>query len=142
MILLDVNVLVYCCHKESPRHPEYQAWLHEAISSESAIGLSDLVLSSVVRICTNPRVFVRPAPRDTILGFCNDLRSHPKVVSVAPGKRHWDIFTRLCREGDAKGNLVTDAYLAALAIESGAEWITTDRDFARFPGLKWRHPLA
>jgi hypothetical protein len=61
---------------------------------------------------------------------------------VAPGNRHWEIFTRLCRETDAKGNLIADAYLAALAIESGSEWITTDRDYARFPGLRWRHPHA
>jgi len=61
---------------------------------------------------------------------------------VSPGERHWDIFTRLCKLADAKGNLVSDPFHAALAIESGAEWITTDRDFARFPGLLWRHPLA
>jgi hypothetical protein len=58
-----------------------------------------------------------------------------------PGERHWEIFTRLCRGTDAKGNVVPDAYLAALAIEAGAEWVTTDRDYARFPGLRWRHPL-
>jgi hypothetical protein len=63
-------------------------------------------------------------------------------VTLVPGERHWDIFQRLCREANAKGNLIPDAYLAALAIESGAEWITTDRDYARFPGLRWRHPLS
>jgi hypothetical protein len=63
-------------------------------------------------------------------------------VTLAPGERHWDIFQRLCREVNAKGNLIPDAYLAALAIESGSEWITTDRDYARFPGLRWRHPLV
>ena len=61
---------------------------------------------------------------------------------VGPGERHWDIFARLCRDASAKGNLVADAYLAAMAIESGNEWITTDRDYARFPGLRWRHPLT
>jgi hypothetical protein len=61
---------------------------------------------------------------------------------VVPGDRHWEIFTRLCRESEAKGNIVGDAYLAALAMESGSEWITTDRDYARFPGLRWRHPLS
>lgn len=60
---------------------------------------------------------------------------------MSPGERHWEIFTRLCRSARARGNLVPDAYLAALAIESGTEWITTDRDYARFPGLRWRHPL-
>ncbi|MEK7270556.1 MAG: PIN domain-containing protein, partial [Planctomycetota bacterium] len=65
----------------------------------------------------------------------------PNCVLLSPGKRHWDIFSGLCRKAGAKGNLIADAYLAALAIETGSEWITTDRDFARFPGLKWRHPL-
>ncbi|TAK75093.1 MAG: PIN domain-containing protein, partial [Dehalococcoidia bacterium] len=74
--------------------------------------------------------------------FANTLRSSPGVVIVGAGDRHWDIFERLCLEAGARGNLVTDAYLAALAIESGSELITTDRDFARFPGLRWRHPLA
>jgi predicted nucleic acid-binding protein len=63
------------------------------------------------------------------------------LLIVSPGRKHWEIFLRLCREGDARGNLVSDAYHAALAIENGCEWITTDRDFARFPGLKWRSPL-
>lgn len=63
-------------------------------------------------------------------------------MAVAPGPRHWEIFDRVCRAVDAKGNLVPDAYLAALAIESGSEWITSDRDFSRFPGLRWRHPFA
>lgn len=69
------------------------------------------------------------------------LRARPNSAPVAPGPRHWDLFASLCRRAGAKGNLVPDAYLAALAIESGSEWITTDRGFARYPGLRWRHPL-
>ena len=68
--------------------------------------------------------------------------SAPNRVEVVPGERHWAIFSRLCREAGARGNLIPDAWFAALAIESGCEWITTDRDYARFPGLRWRHPLA
>jgi predicted nucleic acid-binding protein len=74
--------------------------------------------------------------------FIADLRSRQNCVILAPGVRHWEIFERLCRETGAKGNLIPDAYLAALAIESGSEWITADRDFSRFPVLRWRHPLA
>ena len=70
------------------------------------------------------------------------LRAAPTSVVLPPGPRHWSIFTDLCEAVGAKGNLVPDAYLAALAIESGSEWITTDHDFSRFPGLRWRHPLA
>jgi hypothetical protein len=86
-------------------------------------------------------VFRQPTPLGTALAFAELLRSQPNCVPVAPGPRHWDIFTQLCRAAGVKGNLVPDAYLAALAIESGSEWITTDRDFGRFRGLRWRHPL-
>lgn len=76
------------------------------------------------------------------LEFTDALRSQPNCVLVAAGPRHWEIFTRLCVESGARGNLVPDAYLAALAIESGSEWVTSDRDYARFRGLRWRHPLG
>jgi toxin-antitoxin system PIN domain toxin len=95
-----------------------------------------------VRVATHPRIFDPPASTAAALAFADALRSQPNAVLVAPGSRHWEIFGRLCRSAGAKGNLVPDAYLAALAIESGSEWITTDRDFSRFPGLRWRHPLA
>lgn len=73
--------------------------------------------------------------------FLADLTDHPNCVHVNPGDKHWDIFTRLARQANAKGNLIPDAYLAALAIESGSEWITCDHDYSRFPGLRWRHPF-
>ena len=95
-----------------------------------------------VRIVTHPRVFTPPTPIAQALEFSEALRGQPNAVPIAPGTRHWQIFTRLCREIGARGNLVADAYLAALAVESGSEWITTDRDYSRFPGLRWRHPLA
>ncbi len=113
-----------------------------ALESYEPLGLSELVLSGFVRVATHPRVFSPPAPVERALDFVDALRAQPNAVIVAPGARHWAIFDRLCRAAAAKGNLVADAYLAALAIESGSEWITTDRDFSRFPGLRWRHPLA
>ncbi len=73
--------------------------------------------------------------------FAEQVRNQPNCTLVAPGPRHWDIFTRLCRGAGAKGNLIPDAYLAALAVASGSEWVTTDGDFARFSGLRWRHQL-
>jgi predicted nucleic acid-binding protein len=76
------------------------------------------------------------------LQFVLALRERPNRVAVTPGPRHWELFSGLCRTAGARGNLVPDAYFAALAIESGSEWITTDRDFSRFPGLRWRHPLG
>jgi toxin-antitoxin system PIN domain toxin len=96
----------------------------------------------MLRIVTHPRVFATPTPIDVALEFAQSLRVRPNCVAVTPGARHWEIFTELCRATGTTGNLVPDAYLAALAIESGSEWVTTDGGFARFPGLRWRHPLA
>lgn len=142
MILIDVNVLLYAHREEFPDHRAYRDWLTAAVNGEAAYGMSDLVLSSFIRIITNPRVFRPPSPLGQAIDAANVLRGHPSCVPVSPGPMHWEIFVRLCRETGAKGNLITDAYLAALAIESGAEWITTDRDFSRFAGLRWRHPLS
>ena len=103
--------------------------------------MADIVLSSFVRIVTNPRIVDPPASVDEAFAFADALRGRPNAVAVAPGPRHWELFTRLCRQAGSRGNRVTDAYLAALAVESGSEWITTDRDYARFPDLRWRHPL-
>ena len=141
MILPDANVLIYSFRRDADQHKEYRHWLEFALGNEQAFGMSDIVLSSVVRIVTHPRIFAKPSTLPQALGFAEFLWAQPNVVRVSPGNRHWSIFADLCRRADAKGNLASDAYLAALAIESGAEWISTDRDFARFPGLRWRHPL-
>lgn len=142
MILPDVNVLVYAFRDAAPDHRRYRAWLEERLSAQEPVGLSELVLAGMVRVLTHPRVFSPPTPVDRALQFADALRSRPNAVLMAPGPRHWEIFVRLCVAAGAKGNLVADAYHAALAVEHGCEWVTTDRDFARFPGLRWRHPLA
>jgi hypothetical protein len=86
-------------------------------------------------------VFIQATPLRTAIAFVEALRSRPNCVVVAPGPRHWGIFTELCRRAGAKGNFIPNTFLAALAIETGCEWVTTDRGFARYPGLRWRHPL-
>jgi uncharacterized protein len=141
MLLPDVNVLVYAYRRDSPGHGRYLEWLQGLVDGAEAYGLADLVLSGFLRVVTHPRVFNPPSPIDDALAFAAAVRDRPACVPVAPGPRHWELFVGLCRRAGAKGNLVPDAYLAALAIESGSEWITTDRGFARFPGLRWRHPL-
>jgi hypothetical protein len=93
-------------------------------------------------VATHPRIFTPPAPIERAFEFADALLAQPGAVLVAPGARHWAIYERLCVEAGAKGNLAADAFTAALAIESGCELVTTDRDFARFSGLRWRHPLA
>ena len=142
MRLVDVNVLLYAHRLDAPRHQDYANWLRHLLADQEPYGFSELVLSGFLRVVTNPKVFKQPTPMETALGFTELLRTQPNGVPVEPGRRHWDIFTGLCRTAGVKGNLVPDAYLAALAIESGSEWITTDRDFSRFPGLRWRHPLG
>lgn len=142
MRLIDVNVLVSAHRQDAPSHKDYLSWLQGVLGSDEAYGMSDLVLSGFVRVVTHPRVFSPPSPLEAALEFAEQVRGQPNCVPITPGARHWDIFAGLCSAAGVKGNLVPDAYLAALAIESGSEWITTDRDFSRFPGLRWRHPLA
>jgi uncharacterized protein len=142
VILADVNVLVYAYRAEAVDHASYWRWLDSVANGDEAFALSDIVLSGFLRVVTHPRVFRPPSPIDDALGFTEDLLSQPNCVMIRPGPRHWGLFARLCRDNGAAGNLVLDAYLAALAIEAGCELITTDRDFARFDGLRWRHPLA
>jgi toxin-antitoxin system PIN domain toxin len=141
LILLDANVLIYAFRQDTAHHAEYRAWFEEALSKVAVVGISELVLSSVVRITTHPKIFVKPSTLDEVFRFIDYIRSCPNVVNVIPGRAHWSVFQRLCRAVQAKGNLVTDAYLAALAIEKGAELFTSDRDFSRFPGLKWSAPI-
>jgi toxin-antitoxin system PIN domain toxin len=141
MQLVDVNVLVYAFRRDARDHPRYAAWLNQLVNSEQAFGVSDQVLSGFLRIVTHPRIFSPPTPLSAALAFTEAFRSAPAAVPIMPGARHWDLFVRLCRDAGARGNLIADAWFAALAIESGSEFITTDRDYARFRGLKWSHPL-
>ncbi len=141
MILPDVNVLVYAYREDAPDHRAYRDWLEASVNADSAFGLSDLVVSGFLRIVTHPRIFVPPSSLADAMRFTEQLRSRPNHVAVVPGSDHWRIFRRLCDAAGVKGNLMPDAFFAAMAIEHGCEWITTDRDFARFPGLRWRHPL-
>lgn len=142
MLVPDVNVLVYAHREELPEHGRCRTWLAETVFGDAAFGVFDIVLSGFLRVVTHPRAFTTPTPLEDALAFTTALRAQPNCVVVEPGARHWQIFERLCREAAVKGNLVPDAFLAALAIESGSEWITTDRDYARFPGLRWSSPLG
>jgi toxin-antitoxin system PIN domain toxin len=142
MILIDVNVLVYAHRPDAVDHAKYRNWLEEVMNSRETFGFSELALCGFLRIVTHPRIYPDPTPLGLALEFTKELREHDASLVVAPGERHWGIFTRLCKSAGAKGHLISDAYFAALAIESGAEWISADRDYARFPGLRWRHPLA
>lgn len=142
MIIPDVNVLVYAALAAAPGHAAYRAWLDGTLDADEPVGLSELVLSGVVRVLTNARVFTAPLRLEEAMAYVEALRQHPNTVPLRPGERHWALFVRLATDAQCRGNLVADAYHAALAIEHGGTWITSDRDFARFAGLRWRHPLA
>jgi toxin-antitoxin system PIN domain toxin len=140
LILPDVNVLIYAFRKDSVRHADYRKWLDSVVNGNSIFGLSPQVLCSLIRICTNPRVYVNPSDIKETTHFCNVLLETNSRL-IEPGPRHWEIFTGLCIDEAITGNLVQDAWFAALAIESGCEWITTDGDYARFQSLNWRRPF-
>ena len=140
MILPDVNILVHAFRVDSPEHQVCRSWLDGVVNGEACFGMAPQVLCGMIRITTHPRVFAVPSSLDETFRFCSVIMDQPHCLIIQPGEHHWVIFNRLCVEADARGNLVPDAWFAALAIESGSEWITLDRDYARFPGLKWRTP--
>ena len=138
MILPDVNVLLYAFRPDAEFHGVYRPWLQGVVNGNEPYAMSPQVLSSVIRIATNPRAFVRPDKIGPVFAFACALLDHPNCRIVQPGLRHWPIFRSLCEKLNATGNLVQGAWFAALAIEHGCEWITEDRDFSRFPALRWR----
>ena len=141
MILAGVNVLVNAFRRDTSDHARCQQWLESVVNGDSRYGMSPQVLGGVVRVATHPRVFSQSSDLDEVIRFCQVLMEAPHCALIQPGPQHWSIFSRLCKEADARGNLVADAWFAALAIESGCEWITLDRDYARFTGLRWRLPF-
>lgn len=142
MLIPDVNVLVGAHREENLDHAAHLAWLTEAGESAQPLGIPDVVLSGFIRIVTHPAVFSQPSSVGVALEAVRELRALPNFVSANPGPRHWPVFVQLCESTHARGNLVPDAFIAAIALENGAELITADGDFARFPGLRWSHPAA
>ena len=141
MILTDINVLVYAFREDSPDHDRFRDWLQTCLRGNEPLALSDSVLSGFLRIVTHPKVFYPPTPWDRAREFVEALRSAPTAVRVNPGGLHWELFMGLCERVDARGNSLPDALLAALAIERGCCLYSADHGFARFPGLRWAHPL-
>ena len=139
MQLPDVNVLIYAHRADAPEHDRYADWFQALTASVEPFALADSVLASFLRIVTNPRIFNPPTPMDTALASASAWSLASRVAPHAKPSA-LDVFVNLC--SGIKGPLVADAYVAAWAIDHGCELITTDSDFARFRGLRWRHPLA
>jgi uncharacterized protein len=141
MRLHDVNVLVNAYRPEAQRHKDFRAFVEDVVQGDEAYAVSDFVISGFLRVVTDSRIYQDPARLSEALKFAEAIRNQPHAVVIDPGPRFWELYKSICFQADAKGRLIPDAYLAALAIEHGCEFITADRDFARFAGLRWRHPL-
>lgn len=140
MKLLDVNIVVIAHRKDHPDHGLVRPWFDALVGSDRQFTVPDVVWSSFVRLVTNLRIMDRPTPAAQTFDFVHAVCAQPRYVEHVPGGEHLAIFERLCLQFDAIGDLVPDAYLAALAIEQGCTLVSLDRDFARFEGLDWERP--
>ena len=141
MTLVDVNLLLYAVHKDAPRHAEAKSWWEAKLSGTETVGLAWIVLLAFLRLTTRPNVFPKPLRIETAFDIVDSWLEQPSVTVVHPGPRHARMLRDLLLPLGAGGNLTTDAHLAALALEHGAELCSLDHDFARFPRLKWHNPL-
>ena len=141
MIVLDANVLLYAYDSNSVKHAQARAWIEQVFSDRTPVGLPWQTVAAFVRIITNPRLLgERFTPEDAVR-VVDQWLNQPNVRLLAPGDQHWFLLRQMLVEGQARGPLVSDAQLAALTIEYGGILQTTDRDFGRFPGLRWKNPL-
>jgi len=141
MILVDVNLLIYAVDKDAPRHAAAKSWWEATLSGTETVGLSWIVLLAFLRLTTRPNVFPKPLSIEAAFDIVDSWLEQPLATVVHPGPRHAQMLRDLLLPLGTGGNLTTDAHLAALAIEHGAELCSSDHDFARFQHLKWRNPL-
>jgi hypothetical protein len=140
--LVDANILLYAYNADAPEHAPSAAWLERALAGPETIALPLLVVWAFLRLSTNPRVWPSPKTAAEAFGIMKELLALPGVVLLQPGSRHIEILEALVTTYKATGPLMTDAVLAAMALESGATLASTDRDFSRFENLRWINPLA
>ena len=141
MILVDANLLLYAENQSAAQHEAAVAWWDQKLSSVEPVCLCWTVLNAFIRIGTNPRVFEVPLTTEAAVGKVQSWIQQPCVRIIVPTSEHWRIVQQLLQASGTSGNLVTDAHLAALSIQYSCEICTTDSDFGRFPGIRWRNPL-
>ena len=141
MILPDVNLLIYAVDVEAPMHRRAKQWLEQVLSEPQTVAISWSTVLAFVRLTTSRRMYRAPLPVEVALNTVGIWLAHPSVTLVHPGPRHFSIWRELLMTVGTGGNLTSDAHLAALAIEHGAELCSSDYDFGRFPRLKWSNPL-
>ncbi|MSV27955.1 MAG: type II toxin-antitoxin system VapC family toxin [Bryobacterales bacterium] len=142
MIILDANLLIYAVNQDAPLHRKAKLWLELVLSGRQTVGLPWNVLLAFLRLTTKPGLFQRPLSLEAALDLLARWLDEPTVVIVHPGPRHLSILRDLLLPLGTGGNLTSDAHLAAVAIEHGAELCSSDTDFARYPRLNWHNPLA
>jgi hypothetical protein len=135
--VLDVNLLLYAVNEESPHHASAKSWLERCLSEAESVALPWVVILGFLRLATSPRVFPAPLDPSQALAVVDGWLARPAVVPLSPGREHWRILKDLVQEAGTAGNLTTDAHLATLAVEHGAELHSTNTDFARFAKLRW-----
>ena len=140
MKVLDVNVVLPAHRADHPDHVAARSWLDALLASGEQFGVPWMVWSSFLRLSSHPRVFHVPTPIDEVFDFIQALRAQPGHIAVEAGENHLNCLRRVCERGEATADLVPDAALAALAVEHGGELVSFDRDFARFPDLRWSRP--
>jgi toxin-antitoxin system PIN domain toxin len=141
VIVLDVNLLLYAYDDTSTHHTAARAWVKSVFSGQELIGLPWQTVCAFLRLTTNSRIFQNCISMEIAVGIAQQWMGLKQVRLLAPGELHWSLLRQMLIEGQVKGPLATDAELAALTIEHGGVLYSTDRDFARFPGLRWVNPL-
>jgi toxin-antitoxin system PIN domain toxin len=142
VILIDANLVLYAYDRGAEQHAKSRAWLEAVLAGPDLVRFGWVTLWGFLRIATHRRIFDRPLSMSEAIAAISSWLEQPVVGVLEPGEWHWEILRQLIRDGQATGPLVMDAVLAALAVEHGATLCTTDRDFSRFPGLKWTNPLV
>lgn len=142
MILVDANLLLYAVNSAAPHHASARQWLDESLSSVEPVGFAWPVILAFLRIATHPSLFPRPLSPDGAVAKMNAWLAQPTAHIIDAGDQHWERLAESVRLTQSRGNLIQDAHLAALAAEQGATLYSTDADFSRFPGLKWKNPLS
>jgi uncharacterized protein len=141
MRCVDVNMLVYAHRHDLAEHSDYRGLLERLANDDEPLGIPDVALGGFIRIMTNRRIFAEPTSANEAWTAVDALLAAPSTMRLSPGKRHWTLFRQLATDIDARGNDLSDAYLAAYAVENNATWLSADRGFARFRRLRWTHPL-
>jgi toxin-antitoxin system PIN domain toxin len=141
MIIIDANLLIYAVNEDAPLNRKAKPWLESVLSGTETVGFAWIVVIAFIRLTTRTGLFRRPLPMEAAFDLVASWLDQTSAIIVHPGPRHFQVLRQVLLPVGTGGNLTSDAHLAALAIECGAELCSSDTDFARFPGLKWRNPL-